>query len=398
MVHRRPADIGQQDAPGGAGEDGGAVAWVASTPKEHRSPCRRRRADARAGSDGVDTEEFWRRHLEAGLLLYAGTTVLAAVYLWLTPDGPHRVALWVMVGFSFLSTASVALPRRRIVVALHRSRFFFAWSATTCVFAASVTVLDNGLGSPLAVVLFLPMAYASLTYPPPAVAGVGATAAISATGAAIVAGDTFARAVLFVGIIGMFTSLAASVARARDQQRCTQRALTARLEDLATHDGLTGCLNHRRFYERLAAELSRAVRYGHGVALLMIDIDDFKSINDNFGHLAGDQVLRSIGELISHAVRTTDAAGRVGGDEFAVLLAETSREAARQTAVRLQRAVAELPGPVPTAVTVGVAYVAGTEADVSPQALVAIADARLYQRKHQTNPGPRHGVLFPFDP
>jgi diguanylate cyclase (GGDEF)-like protein len=129
--------------------------------------------------------------------------------------------------------------------------------------------------------------------------------------------------------------------------------------------------------------VGRAVRNGHGVSLLVIDVDDFKSINDTSGHLVGDEVLRSIGSAVTRAGRTIDAAGRIGGDEFAVLLVETTRPQAERVAARFRDAVRELGAPVPVSVTVGVAHLDRPTADVTPQQLVAEADARLYELKHR---------------
>jgi diguanylate cyclase (GGDEF)-like protein len=343
------------------------------------------RADALIAHD-VSGAGFWLRHLRAGLLLYGGATVLAAVYVYLTPHGPHRGLAWLMVAFSVASTSVViALPRQAIVRSPRRLVFFVGWSSFSCVFVGVVAALDNGLRSPLALLLFLPMTYASLAYPAPAVVGIGSLAAASAIVAAVAAGNTLGYTEVFVGIIGMFTLLAASVARTRSEQEAARHSLTDRLVELATHDGLTGCLNHRTFYEQVSTELARAVRHGHGVSLLVIDVDDFKSINDTMGHLVGDGVLRSIGSAVTRAGRAIDPAGRIGGDEFALLLVETTRDQAEDVAARFREAVAELGGPVPVSVTVGLAHLERPTADATPQQLVAEADAGLYEIKHRSS-------------
>jgi diguanylate cyclase (GGDEF)-like protein/PAS domain S-box-containing protein len=93
-----------------------------------------------------------------------------------------------------------------------------------------------------------------------------------------------------------------------------------RLEALARTDALTGLPNRRMIEEVLATELSRAARYGHSTGLLMIDVDDFKSINDKLGHQVGDDVLRHVASILRRSIRTSDMVGRWGGDEFAVVL------------------------------------------------------------------------------
>lgn len=279
----------------------------------------------------------------------------------------------------------VSLPRSAIVRSARRPVFFVTWSAFSCVFAATVAAFDGGLRSPLAAFVLVPIVYASLAYPARAVVGIGVVGAVSASVAALSRGSTLAETVVFVGVIAMVTLLCASVTRSRRAQQAARRELTERLVEMATRDGLTGCLNHRTFYDALEAELARAVRYELGISLLVIDVDDFKSINDMLGHLAGDEVLRGIGTALMMAGRVTDLVGRIGGDEFAVLLLGTDQAQADAAAQRLIEAVAQmvLPLPVPrsVAITVGVAHLDRPSVDDTPQQIVALADAQLYGRK-----------------
>jgi two-component system, cell cycle response regulator len=113
---------------------------------------------------------------------------------------------------------------------------------------------------------------------------------------------------------------------------------------LADVDALTGLHNRRYFHETLAREVARAKRYGRTLALILLDLDDFKSVNDRIGHLGGDEVLAEIGERMRSVVRSADVACRIGGEEFAVLLPESSLEDAEQLYERLATAVAN--GPV----------------------------------------------------
>jgi diguanylate cyclase (GGDEF)-like protein/PAS domain S-box-containing protein len=101
-----------------------------------------------------------------------------------------------------------------------------------------------------------------------------------------------------------------------------------RLEFMIDHDFLTGLFNRRHFEQELAREVERAKRYGTPGAVLLIDLDNFKDVNDTFGHMAGDDLLKGIGGLLKHRIRHTDTLARIGGDEFAVLLPETDAERA----------------------------------------------------------------------
>jgi diguanylate cyclase (GGDEF)-like protein len=166
------------------------------------------------------------------------------------------------------------------------------------------------------------------------------------------------------------------------QTIASQAALAVRnaqlYEDLrrrADRDPLTGVLNHRAYYERLTEELARCQRSGSTLAVLVVDLDDFKAVNDRRGHLTGDRVLRDTAAAIDAACRPSDAAGRLGGDEFAVILPDTGLEA-ELAARRLLEAVA---AKAKVAASIGVAVSAPGEID--PLALMARADASLLQAK-----------------
>lgn len=111
----------------------------------------------------------------------------------------------------------------------------------------------------------------------------------------------------------------------------------AKLYELATKDGLTKLYIYRHFYTLLENEVKRAKRYGHPLALLMMDIDDFKNVNDTYGHPVGDVLLREIANVITQTVRTIDIPARYGGEEFSVILPETTAEDARIIAERLRK-------------------------------------------------------------
>ena len=95
------------------------------------------------------------------------------------------------------------------------------------------------------------------------------------------------------------------------------------LEELSRTDALTGAANTRAFHERAQMEIDRSLRYGHAITIAYLDVDDFKAINDEFGHSKGDEVLLRIAEVTARQIRKTDLLGRLGGDEFAILFPET---------------------------------------------------------------------------
>jgi len=118
-------------------------------------------------------------------------------------------------------------------------------------------------------------------------------------------------------------------------------ALFSQVKIRADHDGLTRIHNRRAFDERLVEELRRHQRYHHPMSLLMLDIDHFKGINDTYGHLVGDHVLREVGRLVSETLRSTDFTARYGGEEFVVILPQTAEEQSRILAERLRGMIAD---------------------------------------------------------
>ena len=168
---------------------------------------------------------------------------------------------------------------------------------------------------------------------------------------------------------------------ALDRSRAEMRQLYERAREDALRDGLTGLGNHRGFQEELDRQLESFDRYKVPVALLLIDLDDLKLVNDVDGHAAGDEVLREFGRLVADSGRYADRAFRIGGDEFAVLMPHTDAQGAIQIARRLQERAAQVPGR-PIAFSGGVSA-CPLQATTRSQ-LYAQADAALYWCK-------RHG-------
>jgi diguanylate cyclase (GGDEF)-like protein len=194
-------------------------------------------------------------------------------------------------------------------------------------------------------------------------------------------GTWWLAATMVAGLVGMMWWCGGTLSRA-DRER---RVLEGRLFELANRDALTGLFNRHRFEEELGAFLARAERYGAGGALLLVDLDHFKPINDTLGHEAGDAMLRAVAGVISDGVRESDVVGRLGGDEFAILLLEATAEQAAGRAERLREAIAELRVATPdgdawTSASIGVAALEET-AGAQPSELLGRADRAMYSAK-----------------
>jgi diguanylate cyclase (GGDEF)-like protein len=154
-----------------------------------------------------------------------------------------------------------------------------------------------------------------------------------------------------------------------------------RLQEDALLDAVTGLRNHRYFQVRLLEELRRSDRSGKPTALLMIDLDNFKRINDRFGHAVGDHVLRQVGRVLVQNARAVDVVCRYGGEELTVLLPETTLTEAAKVAERLRLAVEKRNDPPGPAVTVSVGVAGYPEHASQGDGLIAAADAAMYCAK-----------------
>ena len=186
------------------------------------------------------------------------------------------------------------------------------------------------------------------------------------------------------------TVVRAAVAAIRRAQMIeSTRADKARFEVLALTDPLTQTHNRRALMERLTSELERARRYALHLSVLMVDLDHFKAINDSYGHVVGDEVLRGVSRVLQREARAVDVVARFDGEEFVVVLPETGEDGAVALAERIRARVEETPpvtggeyGWLRVTVSIGVATVPSPRVN-SPEELIAVADEALYRAKAQ---------------
>ncbi len=169
-------------------------------------------------------------------------------------------------------------------------------------------------------------------------------------------------------------------------ERGTYYRMTKELKTIAVTDSLTGVVNRRYFQERLLEEVERSRRYNEPFTLFMIDIDDFKVLNDRYGHLAGDEVLRKVAHVIRDVVRSIDVVARFGGEEFTVILPNTRKKASIVTAERIRTGVelarfmnGRIPPEESLTVSIGIAEFP-TDASVIED-IIDKADKALYMAK-----------------
>lgn len=179
----------------------------------------------------------------------------------------------------------------------------------------------------------------------------------------------------------LLTSAALLSAEAIENARLFQRA-----QDLAITDGLTGLYNHRHFHQLLEAEMKRAKRYRRFVALVMLDLDRFKEVNDAYGHQTGDRVLESLAEILRHQARDTDHVARYGGEEFAIILPEASEKEAAAMAERIRQAVENhefTVNPHRIKLTVSLGVASSFAEEETKDDLIRKADHALYEAKRR---------------
>jgi diguanylate cyclase (GGDEF)-like protein len=302
----------------------------------------------------------------AGVWLSYVVCGAAGLYIGLTWERPHRLAISLLFGAGFVGALLIArLPRERIVRSRWREAFFMSWSVLDLALIASACAADGGTHSPLALVLFVPVVFAAMSYPLSSVITVGGLSmACYLALAFFVGGAPWSYQALFAAML--FCTGAMSAWQARNHGRQHQA-----LMDVSRADPLTGCLNRRGFEERAIAEISSATRRAHQGAVLVLDVDHFKEVNDRFGHGAGDELLRWVVGTMREVLRPADAIGRIGGDEFSVLIADIEPAEALEMASRLTD---ELTRRQPCSIGVASFPMDGIELEE----LMRVADSRLY--------------------
>ncbi len=295
------------------------------------------------------------------------TGVVAVAFAVATTTPAEPTMFWVGTVGVVASASSVLLPQT------HHGRGLLeaAPQAFAILSYALIAAATGGASSEFAALLLLPLLWFGLEGNQPQLVGGLLTFALGltltwllASGGATATQLEHAAVLAGAGLAIVFGPRIVSEA---------QRHRSARYKSLADHDGLTSLLNRRAFIDLAEAELARAQRHAQDLALVSLDLDGFKQLNDTQGHPAGDRALVTVAEGFASTLRSHDLLARPGGDEFMALLVQTPRSAAPGVAERLRATVSP-----PLSCSAGLAF---PRADESLADLIARADAALYEAK-----------------
>jgi diguanylate cyclase (GGDEF)-like protein len=311
---------------------------------------------------------YWRHQLTVNGWMCTAVAIAVATYAVLVDRPSVPLITQGILGIVIAWTVAWA-PTDRLLLHGHGPPLFAGWSALTILWCATLVRTDGHLG--LLTVFAAPIVFAQIAYPP----RLAARVAVAAWAAALLTASTVTTGSLAgaSGTLGMLLVIAVGgVAAARQHWTAAEHArhtIDALVEE-AHIDQLTGCMAPGPF-RTLVANLTDT----DGVAVAMVDLDDFKAINDTHGHPHGDRVLADVGDALRRTVRAGDVVGRIGGDEFAVVLQGIHEPAqARAVAERLDRAVRTV------GVTASIGIAVGATGRSGPRAL-GRADELMYAAK-----------------
>ncbi len=310
-----------------------------------------------------------RLRLAGALLFGAGAITMAAVLVAPDPDSSDHPALSACALVYALITALLVLWRRPPSAVLH------AICPAGTLAATAAVAFAEPIG--LTPIFYLwPMLVAAYFLGRREVAANFALVAATCGIALLLWVEPVLRLAMFMAVLAIVGVVTAVVVVLREQVL----ALVLRLRTLASHDSLTGALNRGAFEQRLDAELARARRSSTDLSLVIFDVDHFKRLNDSYGHAAGDAALRAIGDVVTAAMRRSDVFGRLGGEEFGLLLPDTGIAGAATVADKLRRRLAApTAGQRPLTVSFGVSEV--HDGASTARAMFDDADRAMYAAK-----------------
>jgi diguanylate cyclase (GGDEF)-like protein len=339
------------------------------------------------------------------LLLWGATDIVLALTSGFERSVQAAFDVAAILAMTAIGVVSLSLLRRQRVVAAG-----YLLAVGFFILTASTTFLFPGLFLPIASSYLVPILIAGaliggLAPYPFSIAASLAVLAVWLFGRNSVPAEAYAGSLLFGWVfvlaeafilnITAFTLI--TLSRQANEIQSALEDHTERLTALAHTDPLTGLANRRQLIDLMQREFNRARRYRRPLGLLYLDLDGFKAINDRFGHMFGDEILRNVATTLRAVLRSTDLLARIGGDEFAVLLPETPMAGVENVAAKLHRALASYSqrlGPAVTPLTFCVGASQLSENDASIDDLLTRADNALLEAKSET-PGTTRTRLDP---
>ena len=331
-----------------------------------------------SSDDGVSTQTYDRIvRIVSWVFILTTSVIVAATGLW--AETQPAILILLAFGGMFVVIIHDLLPAD----ALGPAKFIVEGSVAITV-STMLVALTGGVASPFFFAFPLIVGGAALVVSPAITVALAAAASLGYV-LAVLAGSApgslgpATSAAVGVNLIALILLAYVAMVIAREQRRTRDAAIR-----LSTVDSLTGLFNRTFFFAALEREIARCARSGRGFCLLMMDLDELKSINDRLGHFHGDRVLRGVGEVIAVGVRKIDTAARYGGDEFVVLLPETDPTGAFILAEKIRLGVGALPIELPGAgnrPSLSIGVVSFPDDGRSADELIISADGAMYASK-----------------
>jgi len=329
----------------------------------------------------TEEEQFWKRYIAVAFVVLGIEGAGVFCYFVLSPTGSNLPTLEIITGFVSVVSLGVVPLAGRIARYSWRSQASLGVALASGALLAALCYLDGGSDSPLLFLLALPVANAALGLSIRAVALCTVATIVEFVTIAVADPDIRASSAILV-FLSLFLAgvivLAFGWAFSRSKLDADKAVLLAEAVHLARTDVLTGCLNHGGFFEQLDKEVDRALRHGEALSLLVVDVDLFKAFNDAHGHAAGDEALAAVGFAMRRISRSIDVIGRIGGDEFAVILPATPLAGAQRAALRMLEALRR-PDDVDIAASIGFSTL--NRSQPTADRLFRDADSGLYLAK-----------------
>jgi diguanylate cyclase (GGDEF)-like protein len=344
--------------------------------------------------EGVSTRAYDRVvRIASWVFLLATTTIVGVTGLW--PQNQAAIFAMLALAGLFVLVIHDLLPANT----LGSAKFVLEGSVAITV-ATMLVALTGGVASPFFFVYPLIVGGAALVVSPPITLGLALTAALGYLLAVILGSPAgtvtipVTSATVGINLTAMLLLAYVAMVIAREQRTSRDAAIR-----LSTIDPLTALFNRGFFFAALEREIARSARSGRGFCLLMMDLDELKTVNDRFGHFHGDRVLRAVGQVVSAGVRRIDTAARYGGDEFVVLLPETDPTGAYVLAEKIRIGVQDLDLELPDDAvkpSLSVGVVSYPDDGSTADELMISADGAMYASK-RAGKNRVTGVSMPTD-